>query len=304
MTLTKIDEKQGQISTRDPATLMPHPVSAMLYLDGDSGNVNGHILTALEAAHEIREKMDVADILESIRQEGILSPIVVNEKGIIISGSRRWDVAMQLGLTSVPVEVKSFRDETEEELAIVDYNRTRNKTESQKMKETDLYKEIMSKLANKRMLAGKRNPTPILGEGLDAKRHARETNTIVASVSGKGKETFRKVDQIWQRAKAGDQKAAVLMHKLDAKKISINAAYNTLTKSVTDADTPATSKWQRAEPIGQGNIWICPECGQLFKIFHLKNGGHRLMDAENEENNCHGSESFDGVNNNDESRGD
>ena len=58
-------------------------------------------------------------------------------------------------MTRVPVEVKSFADEVEEKQAIMDYNRTREKTFSQKMREADLIKEIAGSKAKKKMLTGK-----------------------------------------------------------------------------------------------------------------------------------------------------
>ena len=184
MTLTKIDEKQDRILNRDPKTLKPHPVSATLYLDGNNSVINGHPLTHLEAANEIMERMDVNDIIDNIRQWGILVPLVITEDNIIISGTRRWKASMQLQLPSVPVEVKTFPSETEEQRAVVDYNRTRNKTESQKMKEADLYKEIIGKLASERMMAGKLNSVPNLAQG---SKDQRKTNTVIGSLLGKGK---------------------------------------------------------------------------------------------------------------------
>ena len=81
---------------------------------------------------------------------------------------RRWKAALQLGLTSVPVEVRSFKNEIEEKQAILDYNRYREKTFSQRMREAELLKKIAGGRAKGRMLAGRRDPTLIFGEGYSA----------------------------------------------------------------------------------------------------------------------------------------
>ena len=47
----------------------------------------------------------------------------------------------------------------------MDYNRTREKTFSQKMREADLMDEIAGISAKKKMITGKKDPTLILGEG-------------------------------------------------------------------------------------------------------------------------------------------
>jgi ParB-like chromosome segregation protein Spo0J len=274
-----IDLKPGDFSFIDPKTIKPHPVSAALYDSGeDNGSIQGCILTPLEASNEVFQKMDVADILKSIKRDGIIVPLVVNTEGIIISGCRRWKVAMKLGLTSVPVEIRSYQNETEETQAILDYNRYREKTFSQKMREAELMKEINGARAKKKMLAGRNDPTLMLEEGHSIKRSNRETAAIVGSSIHMGKDTYRKGEQIWNRSKQGDQKAMELTRKLDEKATSVNAAYNTLKKADESFDRQGLSRWQSAEPIDSGDVWICPICGP-HRVFHLKNGKHRLMET-------------------------
>jgi hypothetical protein len=277
-----IELKPGEYSFRDPKTLQPHPVSAALYLNGrDDWSIDTEQMTPLEASNEIMEKMDVSDILDSIARDGIRVPLVITPEGIIISGCRRWKVAMMLGLTTVPVEVKSFADEVEEKRAILDYNRSRVKNTSQTMREADLHMEIIGKLARKRILAGKRDPEPILAQG---SKHKRKTNTIVGALSGMGKETFRKVEYIWQQAKSGDQKAVALIRNLDEKTTSINAAFNTLKKADNDLNPPQLSKWQKGEPVDAGVTWTCPRCGKTCRLFHLQNCEHRLVETGESDN--------------------
>jgi hypothetical protein len=278
-----IELKPGEYSFRDPKTLQPHPVSAALYLNGrDDWSIDARQMTTLEASNEIMKRMDVSDIQDSIARGGIREPLVINPEGIIISGCRRWKVARILGLPSVRVEVKTFPNEIEEKQAILDYNMSRVKNTSQTMREADLHIEIIGKLARKRILAGKRDPEPILAQG---SKHQRKTNTIVGALSGMGKETFRKVEYIWQQAKSGDKKAVALIRNLDEKTTSINAAFNTLKKDDNDLNPPPLSKWQLAEPAGEGSVCAC-YCGKTYRLVHSKSGKHRLVETSESDNSA------------------
>jgi ParB family chromosome partitioning protein len=68
---------------------------------------------------------ELADLAQSIREHGIVQPIVVRsaaESGHyqIIAGERRWRAAQQAGLTDVPVIVREVDDKVALELAIVE----------------------------------------------------------------------------------------------------------------------------------------------------------------------------------------
>jgi ParB-like chromosome segregation protein Spo0J len=272
--------KPGEFTFRDPKTLQPHPVSAALYLEGRYGfSTDAKQVTPLEASNEIMEGMDVRDLMDSIKRDGIRVPLVVTPEGIIISGCRRWKCAMRLGLTRVPVEVQIFEKGAEEKLAIIEYNRYRDKTFSQKMREAELTAEIAGISAKKKIITGKKDPTPILGEGLPVKRHEKESRAIAASGIGIGTETFRKGEKIWNKAKQGDPKAIELVEKLDNKKTSVDAAFNIVKKVENHADSRPLSKWQSAEPIGEGPICTCPTCGKSYRLVHCKSGKHRPVET-------------------------
>jgi len=250
--LNKSEAKPGEISTRDPITLKPHPLSTRLYGVIDPLEISGW-QADMPARGSVIQRMDTTDLLESIDRCGILMPLVINEDGIIISGSRRWKAALQVGLTSVPVEVRSFKNEIEEKQAILDYNQNREKTFSQKMREAELLEEIVGRRAKRRMLAGRRNPTLIFGEGGSAKRHHRETDAIVGAQVRMGKDTLRKGKKIWNKAKQGDWKAAESIEALDEGATSVNAAYTTLRKYENSLDKPKLSR--QLEPVDSGEVW-------------------------------------------------
>jgi len=68
---------------------------------------------------------DLADLTQSIREHGIVQPVVVRpgkerDQYEIIAGERRWRAAQRAGLTDIPVIVRDVTDRTALELAIIE----------------------------------------------------------------------------------------------------------------------------------------------------------------------------------------
>lgn len=67
---------------------------------------------------------DLADLAQSIREHGIVQPVLVRRKTDgkyeIIAGERRWRAAQRAGLTEIPVLVRDVDDRTALELAIIE----------------------------------------------------------------------------------------------------------------------------------------------------------------------------------------
>ena len=61
---------------------------------------------------EIYNESDNSDLIESIRQYGLLSPIVINQDNFILSGHRRYYSCLHLGFDEVEVEVKEVDEES------------------------------------------------------------------------------------------------------------------------------------------------------------------------------------------------
>ena len=80
--------------------------------------------------NQYQPRSDFADaaleeLAESIRQQGIVQPIVVTEKGAegfsIVAGERRWRAARRAGLSQVPVVVRELENEHQQlEMALVE----------------------------------------------------------------------------------------------------------------------------------------------------------------------------------------
>lgn len=162
--------------------------------------------------------------LKSVRENGILVPLTIKPDGTIISGHRRWQAAVATGLKYVPVEVKEYETELDEREAIIDFNRQREKTFSQKMAEAEELEVIERERAEKRMLAGKSaEPYGNISVGFKG-----ETRDKVASKIGIGTgRTYDKAKKVWEAAKK-DEQARKWVEDIDKGKQSISSVYRNL----------------------------------------------------------------------------
>jgi ParB/RepB/Spo0J family partition protein len=55
--------------------------------------------------HSIVNDPEFLGLVASIRSEGILQPLLINKEGLILAGHRRYEAALEIGLTKVPVKV-------------------------------------------------------------------------------------------------------------------------------------------------------------------------------------------------------
>ena len=87
---------------------------------------------------------DLTDLVESIKEVGLLEKIVVNNDLTIISGVRRYFALKELGITDADVEIKNV-SESDEIFTMISFNKQRNKTMREKLNEAKLLKEIWGK---------------------------------------------------------------------------------------------------------------------------------------------------------------
>ena len=69
------------------------------------------------------EEESLNELAESIRQFGILQPLLVKKKGEryeIIAGERRWRAAKLAGVKEVPVVVRDYTDQEIMEIALIE----------------------------------------------------------------------------------------------------------------------------------------------------------------------------------------
>jgi ParB family transcriptional regulator, chromosome partitioning protein len=191
---------------------------------------------------------DVADLLLSIREQGILVPLAVAPTSSpyrweVLSGHRRLACARSLDLLSVPCLIHQLPPGPARHRAILEYNKQRRKTFSQLMREADAFECLWKDQADERRLANLRNHRPGPEEWSPSPeclnfdtRAANQipiqrgrTDTAIASHLGiGGKDTYRQARAIWKQAQAKDIRATASVGQLDQRTKTIHAAYKDL----------------------------------------------------------------------------
>jgi len=200
-----------------PKLLKPHPRNSSIYGDDE----------------------DVTELVELIRRSEWLKPVIVTANYVIISGHRRWKAALQLELESVPVEVREFRDEIAELEALLLENASRFKTNEQKVREAQAWKEIETIHAKERISeAGQKGAPGRPGEKgcenfrtLSQGRAVEHLAKLVNLGSGRTYEKAAKVvDVIDEDTKKGDLVTAQGLRKVLNEK-SVDAAHTLIRKT-------------------------------------------------------------------------
>ncbi len=199
------------------------------------------------------EEIDVV-LLDSIKQTGILTPLLVTSDHEILSGHRRWTHAKALGIEKLPCQVFESSDETEKIKLLLSSNIQRKKTESQYQKEADEWESILkaenlqkqkdsgSLGAEFGSLGGRGNKrdeeTPSANIGVRGYSNDNETRVKLPAQVGynKGKTTFSKARTVYNAAKEGDETAKELMKKVDEGTITVNSAFNQLKQKQQEAE--------------------------------------------------------------------
>ena len=177
-------------------------------------------------------EVEIDDLLESIRVHGVLVPLVVapGRAGLgweVLSGHRRLASARVLGLTEVPCSVRVLRGRAARRLAVLEYNRQRQKTFSQSMREADALEALYADDALRRRRANLRQFQD--ADRRDSDDRSGRTDTRIAHAIGLGgKDLYRQARTLWGVAQNGDPRAQSSVAQLDARTKSIHAAYKDL----------------------------------------------------------------------------
>jgi phage N-6-adenine-methyltransferase len=213
----------GDVSEADPENLQPHPKNEEIYDDTGSADQLDEVFCA------------------SVAEKGVLEPLVITRGKKIVSGHRRWLAAKDAGLNTVPVRYTEFDDDLAEREALIEFNRQREKTEGQLVREFEEILAIEQERARERQedmgreLGGDTDETPsgnVSTRGEDA-GNAREkaAEKVNANVSGR---TLEKGLKVKEKAEQGDEKAQEAWQELDRGESSFSGAYD---KATDDQDS-------------------------------------------------------------------
>lgn len=153
---------------------------------------------------EIYAVNDLEDLKQSILESGLLVKIVVDKQFVIISGVRRFHALKELGYEETEVIVRDENDD-DEPLTVIAFNKQRQKTASELLKEVEHLKDIWS------AKRGRKSADEVRGEKVDTRaKIAKATNTSAGNIS--------KLEKI-------NEKNPALISKIDQGDLSINQAH-------------------------------------------------------------------------------
>ncbi|SDE21583.1 ParB/RepB/Spo0J family partition protein [Desulfuromonas thiophila] len=163
-----------EIELRDPATLEPHPLNAEIYGDGAD-----------------------AELVQSVKEQGVMEPLLVTMDGVIISGHRRCHAAKLAG-QQVPVLVVDFGTLRDEEEAVIHNNRQREKTTEVRAREFARLKQIEAGRAKGRQVesALRNQPQSLNGANLPYSEPEGRARDIAAEKVGLKPRTAEKAAQV------------------------------------------------------------------------------------------------------------
>lgn len=162
-------------------------------------------------------------LLESVKSQGILTPLLVTPDGTVVAGSQRLRVANELRLLEVPVRVLDLIDAAEIEEKLIESNVARQKTEEQKIRE---YRELKRIEAGK--AAARKGTRNDLMENLPSGQigAARDLAAVKIGWSGRKAENGAKVlHAIEAHAEGGDNMQDVEGLRTTLNECSVDAAY-------------------------------------------------------------------------------
>lgn len=230
---------------RPSGDLRPHPLNDEIYGDGAD-----------------------SDLVESIRNKGILNPLLITHDNLIISGHRRWEAAITIGLDELPVVIFGSTDELDIEEALIESNRQREKTNEQIGREFKHLKRIINiregQQGRRTDLTSDRNQSEVRSAPT---RKAADQIGVSQFTANRAERVVDAIDRL--EDEGDDASAEHLRRKLES---SVNGAYNEAKdaglvelKPVKEKPKPdrlfvSVTEWQTAEA-AQRAEWLFAQHG-------------------------------------------
>ena len=254
----------GDVSEASVSELDPHPKNQELY--GDTTELDD-------------------TFVDSIRQKGVLEPLVITQDKRVISGHRRLRAAQEVGVDSVPVRVSEFDSELAEREALIEFNRQREKTPGQIVNEFEEILEVKRR-QNKKTQGERNDLSPDLEksenqQNNDSWQEAAEKFDVGKSTLNKGKTVKDKAEsddepeevreaarEAWDGLQSGDESFNRAYEKVKEveEKVESEQNHNDIAES-----TPPSGDEEEAPvayDVERGDWWELPrESGDPHLLF-------------------------------------
>lgn len=219
------------------------------------------------------------ELVESVKANGVLSPIVVCKHPggsyVCLSGHRRRQAAKLAGLTEVPcLMYREDLPEWQQVLIIVESNRQRAKTTEMLARETEALAKAKEQQAAARKKAGKKVADDLPQNFGEGDKHAKESIRQAAKETGIGsgptaKKAIEVVAKIDELEKAGQtEEAEELRETLNQK--SVSAAHR-------KAKQPEPEPEDETPPEIVLDAFDCPVPEDLADVFRTRDDYHEVL---------------------------
>jgi len=180
-----------------------------------------------------KELGDLKGLADSIKEVGLLHPIVIDEEKNLIAGLRRLKACELLGWKEVPVNIVSLKDLTKGEL---DENRERKDFTVSEMVAID--RAVGPKIRAEHPVGRPPNNSGRLPE------FHGDTRDIVAKYIGVSGRTLEKAEAIVEAYEQNPDRFSTLMKNVDSKKTSISYAHDVVSRAERHENTPPLPEGQ------------------------------------------------------------
>lgn len=210
---------------------------------------------------EVRDDEEMKSLIESIREYGILTPLVVSRQGRrgdviqLVSGHRRLHAAKELGLQVVPVSYATMTP-AEIEIAVVDSNLQREHIlPSEKAKAYKLKMEALKKQGKRTDLTSTQDVSKL------------RTNEVVGEQLNESRETVRRYIRLNyllpELLKMVDEERIALTPAVELSYLSEDEQKWLLETIETEEATPSLSQAQEMKNLSQAEML---DMDQIFSI--------------------------------------
>jgi hypothetical protein len=219
-------QQQQRLSQREDSTVINEQGASIITSKGGSGDImlNMEIKINNEYASLVPEltKEEYESLKESIKQNGIWVPLIVNQDGVLLDGHHRYKACKELGIVEPHYIVKEVNNKYDEEFFIIDCNLKRRQLNNfQKVELALKRKLILVEIAINNMLAGARGDRNLTPLG--------RVDEQIGMLAGVSRDSVRKVERILQYRPAAEE-GEIIIQKLRIGKMSINQAYESILK--------------------------------------------------------------------------
>lgn len=238
-----------------------------------------------------REEVD-EDLVDSIRANGQLEPIIINQKDEILSGHRRWRALKKIKQEDVNIKAICFRNEyeneTQETEAIIEFNRYREKTPMQIYKESKELFNIFTQQADKRRKSNLRNLPKYVEELNSVHREDKPGRSLekLAEAVHMKRDRLAKIIWIGKRYEKGDTDAIDVMKCMERGVLSVDAAYKLLKLiDVSNSNQPEADEARKlVKRAKEGNVTSNKAVKLLDKYKEKKDKEENTNGEKNKEN--------------------